>query len=303
MSRAPVSVLLPTVRWTAACADVAGQLADGDELLVVCDSEDDPVTGRESLPSGVEVVVAGDPVGCSGKANAIDVGMDRASNERIVWTDDDFHHPENWLDTLTADYEDHGPASEVPFFVGTDPLSTLLEPTYALSGTFLTWLGDVAWGGSLVFERSDLDVAAFRDELRRSVSDDGILGEHLDVTTLGRARRVDVGGTVRETLERHVRFVKLVRFHAPGLTVANTVAGTLALALCLLFPLAMAATLTVGYGAIYAAFGQRRWTVLLAYPATLTALPLLLYGLARRTFVWGGRRYRWHGKFDVEIVE
>ncbi len=30
---------------------------------------------------------------------------------------------------------------------------------------------------------------------------------------------------------------------------------------------------------------------------------LLLYAFARRTFVWGGRRYRWRGKFDVAVVE
>jgi hypothetical protein len=29
----------------------------------------------------------------------------------------------------------------------------------------------------------------------------------------------------------------------------------------------------------------------------------MAYGLARRTFVWGGRRYRWREKFDVEVVE
>lgn len=30
---------------------------------------------------------------------------------------------------------------------------------------------------------------------------------------------------------------------------------------------------------------------------------LIPYTLARRTFVWGGRRYRWRGKFDVSVVE
>lgn len=42
--------------------------------------------------------------------------------------------------------------------------------------------------------------------------------------------------------------------------------------------------------------------VFLAYPATLVRAPLFVYGLTRRTFVWGGRRYRWRSKFDVAIV-
>jgi hypothetical protein len=34
----------------------------------------------------------------------------------------------------------------------------------------------------------------------------------------------------------------------------------------------------------------------------LAGLPLFVYALARRTFVWGGRRYRWRDTFDVEVV-
>jgi len=298
----PTTVLLPTTRWTSACDEVAGQLGPADELLVICDGVDDPVADRDEFPAGVEVVVAGDPSGCSGKANAIDAGMERASNDRIVWTDDDFHHPEDWLAQLRADYEKHGPVSEVPFFVGKDPLAVLLEPVYAFGGTLGTWAGDIAWGGAVIFERSDFDETAFRADLRRSISDDGILGEHLDVTTLRRARTVTSGGSIRDSLERFVRFQKLVRFHAPGTAVANAIGATVGTALCLLFPLVMIACTTVCYGAIYAVFGRGRWTFLLAFPATLLLVPLLAYAHARRTFVWGGRRYRWRRKFEIEIV-
>ena len=38
-----VSVLLPTVEWGPACEQVAAQLDSGDELLVVCDTDSDPV--------------------------------------------------------------------------------------------------------------------------------------------------------------------------------------------------------------------------------------------------------------------
>lgn len=43
MSHRPAtSVLLPTTRWTDACTELAAQLEDSDELLVIHDSKDDP---------------------------------------------------------------------------------------------------------------------------------------------------------------------------------------------------------------------------------------------------------------------
>ncbi|MFB6360519.1 MAG: glycosyltransferase family 2 protein, partial [Halobacteriales archaeon] len=129
--RAATSVLLPTTRWTDACAEIAVQLGGRDELLVIHDTEDDPVTDQEDHPDGVRLVAAGEPERCSGKANAIAAGLEAARHDRLVWTDDDFHHPPDWLATFNSDYETQGPVSEVPYFVGQDPLSTLLEPLYA----------------------------------------------------------------------------------------------------------------------------------------------------------------------------
>lgn len=89
----PTSVLLPTTRWTDAGDEVSAQLCDGDELLVI-DDDSDPVAGRTDAPAGVRLVAAGEPEGCSGKANAIAAGMETARHDRIVSTDDDFHHPQ-----------------------------------------------------------------------------------------------------------------------------------------------------------------------------------------------------------------
>jgi hypothetical protein len=299
----PTSVLLPTARWTAACEQVAAQLGDGDELLVVCDRETDPVVERRGdLPAGVRIVVAGDPRGCSGKANAIAAGMDAARHDRLVWTDDDFHHPPNWLATLRADYDRLGPVSELPFFVGRDPLSILLEPLYALGGTLGVYVSDRVWGGAVVFERDDLDCESFLADLRRTVSDDGLLSEYLDATPLRRVRRVPVGGSIRTSLERHVRFTQIVDRHDPrGIRTSTGLLGAVAL-LGLLAPLLAASAFALLAAGAYAAVGVRRWTALLAYPAVLAGLPLFVYALARRTFVWGGRRYRWRDTFDVEVV-
>ncbi|GAA0220985.1 glycosyltransferase [Halobaculum roseum] len=301
--RPPTSVILPTTRWTDACAELAAQLGAGDELLIVHDDEDDPVAERNDHPEGVRLVAAGEPEQCSGKANAIAAGMEAARHDRLVWTDDDFHHPPDWLATFTADYETYGPVSEVPYFVGRDPLSVLLEPLYASAGSLGLYLGNQIWGGAVVFERTDIDEAAFLDDLRRTVSDDGLLMEYLQVTTVGRTRIVPIGGTIREAVERPVRWTQILRWHFPGTVAGICVFSLLVLVGAVSAPLPAAVILTLVHLAVNEVLGVRRWTAVLAYPSLFVFVPLLFYGLVRRTFVWGGRRYRWRGKFDVEVVE
>ena len=300
--RPPVSVILPTTRWTDACTELAAQLEDGDELLVVHDVAADPVTERDVLVEGVRLVPAGEPAGCSGKANAIGTGMEAARHDRLVWSDDDFHHPPDWLATLSADYEAHGPVSEVPYFLGRDPLAVMLEPLYASAGSFAISRLDRIWGGSVIFERDDLDEAAFLDELRRTVSDDALLMEHLQVTNVGRTRVVPIGGTIRESVERPVRWTMILRRHFPGAVAGNLLVLGLVLAAAVLAPLYTAVALTARHLAVNEWLGVRRWTAVLAYPAVFVFVPLVLDSLTRRTFVWGGRRYRWHGKFEVTVV-
>ncbi|WP_050032647.1 glycosyltransferase [Halorubrum halophilum] len=303
--RPPNSVLLPTVRWADACDEVAGQLGERDELLVICDTADDPVADRRgTTPDGVRIVLAGEPEGCSGKANAIAVGMEAAAHDRIVWTDDDFAHPDHWLATLNADYERQGPTTEIPVFVGKDPLARLLEPAYALGGTAAVSAGGIAWGGAVVFERDDLRDGrdAFLADLRRTVSDDGTLSEHVDVTAADRTRTVPAGGSIRGSLERFVRFFRIVRFHAPLGAAFNVAFAVAFAALCLFAPVIGVTLVTAISAGIYARFGIRRATFLLAGPAVIVSPLLLAYALARRTFVWGGRRYRWRSLFDVEVL-
>lgn len=302
----PASVLLPTTEWTDACEEVADQLGDGDELLVICDRESDSVVDRAGECGGdsrVRIVIAGEPETCSGKANAIAAGMEAAQHDRIVWTDDDFHHPPDWLATLQEDYDHHGPVSELPYFAGRDPVSWLLEPLYAAGGTLGVYFGDKAWAGAVVFERDDLDEEAFLRDLRRTVSDDGLLSERLDVTAVWRPRTVPIGGSARASLERHVRWTKIVRWHDPRGIASMAVFALVLLAVAVVFPVPTAVVLTLFHLGVGEALGVRRWTALLAYPALFAQGPLLAYALARRTFVWGGRRYRWRGKFDVQVVE
>ena len=256
--RPPTSVLLPTTRWTDACAELAAQLGDNDELLVIHDREDDPVTEWEDRLTGIRFVAAGEPEGCSGKANAIATGMEAARHDRLVWTDDDFHHPLDWLATLNADYENHGSVSEVPYFVGRDPLLVLLEPLYASAGSLGLYLGNQIWGGAVMFDRGDIDEATFLDDLRRTVSDDGLLMEYLEVTTVGRTRIVPIGGTIREAVERPVRWTQILRWYFPGAIGGTWLVSLLVLAGAVLAPLYVATVLTALHLAVNKVLDVRR---------------------------------------------
>ncbi|WP_336346104.1 hypothetical protein [Halalkalicoccus ordinarius] len=75
------------------------------------------------------------------------------------------------------------------------------------------------------------------------------------------------------------------------------------LASAIVAPLSTVVLPTVLHLAVNEVLGIRRWTAVLAYPAVFVFVPLIVYALARRTFVWGGRRYRWRRKFDVTILD
>lgn len=298
----PTTILLPTTARSPVIDEIATQLAPSDELLVICDHESDPVADYVDDVQNVRVVVAGEPTGCSGKANALATGMEEATNDRLVWTDDDFHHPSDWLAAFHDAYDEKGPVSELYAFHGSDVLSTLLEPIYAIGGTLATYANDKPWGGAVMFERGDLDWESFLRNLRQTVSDDQLLSEYLDTTTLKQTRQVKIGGTIRETLERHVRFTQIIHQHNPTDTIVMGVVTALLALFCLLAPVYAGVGVTLLSVGVYAYFGIHRWTALLAYPAIILQVPLMVYALARKTFVWGGRRYRWQSKFDVEIV-
>ena len=73
---------------------------------------------------------------------------------------------------------------------------------------------------TIVFERTDINEAAFVENLQRTVSDDGLLMEYLQVTTVDRTRIVPIGGAICETVERQIRWRQILRWHVP-VTVAR----------------------------------------------------------------------------------
>jgi hypothetical protein len=305
--RDAASVLLPTVRWTAACDQMAEQLRDGDELFVICDSEDDPVADRDP-PDGVDVLVAGEPNGCSGKANAIAYGLEHATNDRFVWTDADFERDDDWLDRLVAEGEEHGPTTAVPFWYG-GGFWSIIEPWAAMFSSLLIYLGvgstgNIGWGGGLTFTREELGVGVDElvDELRQVLSDDGLVSQHLDDIHPVRSMvtPVRVPGDLRTTYARLVRFNRLTHVHE-GMY-GDLVVATVAVAAAVTVPLVVAPAVTLLTGAAYAVMGIRRPTFLLSFPGLFLVPLAILAGILVPEFEWAGRRYRLEGEYDVEVL-
>jgi len=110
-----------------------------------------------------------------------------------------------------------------------------------------------------------------------------------------RRARSGVGGTLRPVLsDRAVPCPRAAAF--------NVAFAVVFAALCLFAPAVGVTLVTAISAAVYVRFGIRRATFLLAGPAVLVSPLFLAYALARRTFVWGGRRYRWRSLFDVEVL-
>jgi hypothetical protein len=304
--RDPVSVLLPTVEWGVACEQLLACLGPEDELLVICDTPSDPVAESDP-PDGADVLVAGDPDGCSGKANALAYGMERAENDRFVWTDDDFERDAEWIDRLVAAGEDHGPASAVPVFVG-GGWWRLVEAWYGALFAFLMCfrvgnVADTAWGGGVTFTRSELavDVSTLADELREVLSDDYLLTQRLPGVHPVRSMvtPVQVPGEFERVWNRLVRFVRIVGVNEGWRWSLLSVPMA---ALGVLFPLTVAPLVTVAFAGVYARLGLRRVNVLFAYPGLLLLPVVALVGRVVTEFEWTGRRYRFAADGRVDVL-
>jgi hypothetical protein len=321
------SILLPTREWTPACGEICAQLTPDDELLVICDSTTDPVTSYSALRAhidqhasasdvdtagAVRLLVAGEPDGCSGKANAIACGLEQASPDqhRIIWTDADFAHGEDWLATMKSLGEQHGAVSGVPVFVSDGWAWQFREPVSVVFGSLAICADNGAWGGSVTFTRDHLDLDAFVFDLRQTVSDDGLLREYLDLdrndadltATRELVYEVPVAGTLRAVLTRVVRNSRIVYMTDPTSVRRGLVMSIAFVMLSVVSPLFAASSATFGAWLVYKYLGVDRWTWLLAWPSFLVSPLGTVVGMVKTEFSWGSRRYRWPAKFDVRVL-
>lgn len=306
--RDPVSVILPTLRWGTACDQLADQLKSQDELLVVCDTESDPIASHDS-PKNVEILIAGEPEGCSAKANAIACGMGHAKHDRFIWSDDDYERGEDWIDRLVSYGEEYGPAAVQPIFPG-GGWWRLVEPVGVLLLGLqhgLLWgdgSGGYPWGGGVTFTRNDLDIPVDQlvAELRQCISDDNVLHDHVGEAYMVQSMRatVRVDGDFQDTSRRLIRWMRAD--HVRDGLVVPFIASLAVVALAILFPLIVATVVTVAAGFSYAQIGYSRWTFLLAYPGLLTLPVVLASGIVIDEVMWGSRRYRINDVNDIEVV-
>jgi hypothetical protein len=255
------------------------------------------------------VLVAGEPEGCSGKANALAYAVERAEHDRFVWTDDDFDRDPDWVDRLVrAAHEAGGPVSAIPFFTGAG-WWRLFEPWNAALFAFAMYhqvggVADIAWGGGVTFTREELGVSAerFADELRTVLSDDYLLTQRLPEVTPVRSMvtPVTVAGGPRAVYHRIVRFTRIVGVNE-GFALGLVVNGAVG-ALALLYPVVLAPLVTLVFAGVYRSLDLPGRGFLLAYPSTLVAPVALLVSVLVREFEWGGRRYRFDGD-GVDVLD
>lgn len=305
--REPASILLPTMKWNTACAQLAAQLAPDDELLIICDTDQDPVAQHDP-PDGVRILTAGEPEGCSGKANALAHGMAQARHSRFVWTDDDFERDSDWLDQLVAAGEKHGPATAIPFFTG-NRWWRLFEPWHGAFFTVLMYLqlggaANIAWGGGVTFTRSELtgSVSGFITELRAVLSDDYLLTKRLPevyaVQTM--VMDVEVPGGISPVYHRLLRFSRIVGVNS-GWSPWLKLSGIL-LAGGILFPLGTVLSLTIGFAVIYVWLGLGRMNFLLSCAGILLLPVMTAIAMVVNDFEWAGRRYRFPNSGEIKVL-
>lgn len=295
------SIILPTNRWTEAAETIVEDLRDADELLIVCDSPKAPVVDK--APNRGNIIIAGEPDGCSGKAHALATGMEHATDDIIVWTDDDVYREAEWIETLTTKAQNHDAATEVPVYTGSG-LWRLFEPAMIIAGTSGPASGQYVWGGGVAFDRTRLDETAFLRDLRRTVGDDSLLSEYVnDIwTETDHLRHLDVKGTPGAVYHRIVRFGKTAwRFEPLQTTILLGISLVFSVG-AIMFPIGGAIVATLIGGVTYWKLGINRASFLLSLPSLLLIPIFLILALVAPSFDWGGRTYKWSGKFDVEVI-
>lgn len=303
MTRA--TIVLPTRTWTPTCEELKDQLTATDELLIVCDVDSDPVVDRVGDSENVQVIVSGEPEACSGKANAVAAGLEAAAGDIIVCTDGDFSHRKGWLELVVERVKTDGVVSTIPIFRSAGPVGALLEPIYAVLAIPVLLGPGQLWGGLIGFERDRINIESVVTDLRRTVGDDFAIGEHVDDVTLIRSLTAEVliDGTFSDVTDRTVRFCRQFQYYTPlvfWVIFFALFATTVALAFA---PLVTATVLIAIAGLTYVGLRYWRFTFVLIPIAVPVLFTMCVYSLFQPEFEWGGRRYRWTGKYEVDLVQ
>lgn len=304
------SIILPTFEWTKSCESLYEQVETDDELLVIVDSDSAPAVQPVRQRPNATLVTAGDPSGCSGKSNAVAAGLETASQDEIVLTDSDVPRDDDWLKTLKQGIEDHGAVTGGVLFSHTGGrgrfLGWLIEPIFAVFSIILMLSGGL-WGGAAGFHRRHIDdMETLQAHLRQTVTDDLLIGEHLTTSVKAEfdlTAVIPIEVSVSRFWDRWIRYALSFRYGDDASLGVGFLFGAIQAAGLIFFPLpTLLGSLALG-GVVYRLFGTARPTMLLT-PITFIINALLTgYAATKSEFDWGGRRYQWTGKFEVEVVE
>lgn len=304
------SILLPTFEWTDSCETLAQQVEAEDELLVIVDDETTPaaesVKGREDI----ELIVAGDPDGCSGKSNAIAAGLEAATQDRIILTDADVRRNDQWLNRVKQGVADHGAVTGGVLFSHSGGsgrvFGWLIEPLQAIFMLVLMLSGGL-WGGAAGFHRQHIDdMAALKRELRQTVTDDLLIGEHLTISPkadFGLATTIPIHASVQEFWDRWIRYTLTFRYAENASLAVVFFLGILQAVALVFIPIITIAISVIAGLLVYRAFGSFRWTMVFMPITFLVNLLFASYAVTQSTFRWGGRTYRWTEKLSVDVIE
>lgn len=303
------SIVLPTFEWTTSCESLYEQVGADDELLVVVDDETAPAV-QPVRQRNATLVIAGEPAGCSGKSNAVAAGLEAASQDEVILTDSDVPRDEDWLETVKQGIDEHGAVTGGVLFAHTGGsgrfLGWLIEPIIAVFSIILMLSGGL-WGGAAGFHRQHIDdMETLQAQLKQTVTDDLLVGEHLTTSVKAEfalTAVIPIEASVSRFWDRWIRYALSFRYgDDASLGVAFLFGAAQAAGLIFLPMPTLLGSLALG-GVVYWLFGTARPTMLLT-PITFVVNVLLTgYAATRSKFDWGGRRYRWEGKLDVEIVD
>lgn len=304
------SIVLPTYEWTESCEALHEQVTDADELLVAVDTETAPAASAVADRTQATLVVAGEPDGCSGKCNAVAAAIEASSDDVLILTDDDVPRDDDWLARVKRGVEEHGAVTGAPLYVHQGGSGRVLgwldEPAQAF-GSLLLLLGNGVWGGAAGFHRDHIDdMETLVRDLRRTVTDDLLIGEHLTTdrkADFSLATTIPVTTSASGFLDRMVRYRTTFEYSEEAPAWMMTLLGVLQLLALVVWTLPAVVLMLLGGLATYRVFGTSRWTVVFAPVSLLFNAVLDLYAATRKEFEWGGRRYRWPSKFEVDVVE
>ena len=299
-----VSILVPTFSWTEGCEDIYNQLEKEDELVLICDSKSDPLLS-DKIPNDVKILISGEPENCSGKCNALSKGLEKASREYVICTDADFRRSESWLGNVKKSLEKDNLVTAPNFFQSREFFGKLLEPGYLIGIVLGLYSGSGVWGGLMAFNKNNAPTTQIIDNLRKTVSDDILIGKYFKKKTVTSSNFgvVPIEGNISDILNMSKRFGRSIFLMDPKMLIVPLIGISIYLVALTSFPFLSLLTPILVAALLYAKFRIKRWTFLLAPISIFLISFLTLWGAFHEKIDWNDRKYLWRGKFEVEVLD